>query len=94
MRPHIHMHVEPVKGSDLSEVVMSVSATTPDGGDHWIRLYEQLRYVQELPEEMHVEVWACAVFAEMTEAIRAALSALVNNGQGTLMQDTWEQQKL
>lgn len=94
MKPHIHFHVEPKEDSDWVEVVMSVSATTPDGGDHWIRLYEQLRLGQDLPETQHVEMWALAAFSDHVEAIKAALLSLIEQGSLTLMQDTWEQQKI
>jgi hypothetical protein len=79
--------VEPIHSGDYYDVSLTVSAIAEDGKYHWLRPYERLRIVQQLPETMGVEVWTLAVVCEITDAIKLELTRLVNQGTKTLMVD-------
>ena len=89
MKPVILIRVSPDQNSDYAEVIMSVSGVAEDGKEYWVRLYEQQRLAQQLPDTMAVEPWALAAISEHSDAIRAALAGMINRGQKTLMVDTW-----
>lgn len=89
MKPKILFVIEPDEVGDYVQARVSVSGTTDDGDNHWVRMYEEGHIAQELPDTMAVEQWLLAAIAEHTDAIKAALATRINRGQRTLMLDTY-----
>lgn len=89
MKPKLVIIVNPDTEGDYVEVTVSMEGIAGDGHRHWVRMYEQLRIQQQLPDSMAAEPWLLATLAEHTDAIKAALAMRINQGVKTLMADAY-----
>lgn len=83
------MRSMPIEGTDRVEVTMSIRVATPDGKEHWHRLYEEQRVQEPLTETMAIELWAFAAFSDHASAIGHHLSNQISRGQETLIGETF-----
>lgn len=93
MKPHVLMVIDGADDDDISAVWLSISGVTDDDVEHYVRIYEDKQRILPLPDTMAAEQWALTTVANVSDYIRAALIESINQGQRTLMLDTFVTKK-